>query len=77
MIISNQSPSNFWLVDCFPDTFLQHQQIFNGIKIWSNSGPVQQTNVFLHKIILNNLIFATGSPIMHENVALINKYTHF
>jgi len=33
--------------------------------------------MFFSQKILNNLIFATGSPIMHENVALINKYTHF
>jgi len=29
---------------------------------------------FLPKKILNNLTFVTDGPIMHENVALINKY---
>ena len=30
---------------------------------------------FLPQKILNNLTFVTDCPIMHENVALIKKYT--
>ena len=45
--------------------------------IRSISRPSQQSNVFLCQKILNNLTFMTGDggSIMHENVALINKYT--
>ena len=45
--------------------------------IRSISRPSQQSNVFLCQKILNNVTFVTGDDgsIMHENVALINKYT--
>jgi len=77
LIISWQSPSDLWLVDCFPDTFLTISTNFQWDLMWSISRPSQQSNVFLREKNLINLTFVTGGggPTMHENVALINKYT--